>query len=305
VQLGALLRSHDLYRSRAAVRAYGLLRRAASRVGLQVVLRTFYSPIPDVDVLTSASFDRVSPLAGVGFDLDAQLHWARELPMAEFAPAGAPGAEPAYLRGTEAYPLLDATVLYGTIRRLRPARVVELGSGASTLVITQALVANARDGGAPAQLEVFDPYPSSVTETLPGITELHRARAQDAPLAGFERMGAGDVLFVDTTHTVKLGSDVNFVVLEVLPRLAPGVVVHFHDIFLPYEYPRTWLEDYGLYWTEQYLLQAFLSLNADYEVVLAVHALARERPAELAAALPAGVGLTAGAAFWIRRRGRP
>jgi hypothetical protein len=146
MQLGALLRSHDLYRSRAAVRAYGLLRRAASRLGLQVVLRTFYSPIPDVDVLSAATFDRVSPLAGVGFDLDAQLRWARELaaPMAEFAPADAPGAEPAYLRGTEAYPLLDATVLYGMIRRLRPARVLELGSGASTLVITQALVANAR-----------------------------------------------------------------------------------------------------------------------------------------------------------------
>ena len=83
-----------------------------------------------------------------------------------------------------------------------------------------------------------------------------------------------------------MGSDVNFVVLDVLPRLAPGVVVHFHDIFLPYEYPRTWLEDYALYWNEQYLLQAFLSLNPDYEVLCAVAALSADHSEDFQAILP-------------------
>jgi hypothetical protein len=219
--------------------------------------------------------------------------------MAEFAPVEHP-AGPEYARGTESYPLLDATLLYAVVRRLRPRRVIELGSGASTLITAQALAANAADGS-PAELEVYDPYPGVVSDGLRGFTRLHRTRAQDVPLDAFAQLGDGDVLFVDTTHTVKLGSDVNFIVLEVLPRLAAGVTVHFHDIFLPYEYPRRWLEDYALYWSEQYLLQAFLSLNRDYEVLLATAALVRDRPSELRALLPAGVEPAAGASFWIRR----
>jgi Methyltransferase domain len=298
MQLGALMRRRSLYGSPAAVRAYRLLRAGAGRVGLQLVLRTFYSPIPELAELPADAFDRRSALSGVDFDLDAQLAFARGLRdgMAEFAPVEHP-AGPEYARGTESYPLLDATVLYAMVRRLRPRRVLELGSGASTLVTAQALAANGQ-----GELEVYDPYPGVAQDGLRGLTRLERRRAQDVPLAAFERLGAGDVLFVDTTHTVKLGSDVNFVVLEVLPRLAPDVAVHFHDIFLPYEYPRRWLEDYALYWSEQYLLQAFLSLNAGYEVLLATHALARERGAELAQLLPAGVDLAAGGSFWIRRR---
>jgi Methyltransferase domain len=126
-------------------------------------------------------------------------------------------------------------------------------------------------------------------------------RAQDVPASTFASLAARDVLFVDTTHTVKVGSDVNHIVLDVLPRLAPGVVVHFHDIFLPYEYPRRWLEDFGLYWSEQYLLQAFLALNPDFEVLVAVTALLRERGDAFAALLPDGATRGGGAAFWIRR----
>src|SRR4029079_12969350 len=124
---------------------------------------------------------------------------------------------------------------------------------------------NAADGS-PLTLEVFDPFPGVVSEGLPGLSRLERIGAQQVPLETFESLESGDVLFVDTTHTVKVGSDVNFIVLEVLPRLREGVHVHLHDIFLPYEYPRKWLEDYGLYWTEQYLVHAFLVYNSAFEV---------------------------------------
>lgn len=305
MEIADFVRRHDLYSDPRVVAAFRALRRGASRIGLQVVPRSFYSPIPDLDALPAGTFERRSELPGVRFDLDAQLAWARErlaAPMAEFDPPteATADAPPAYVRGTATYPLLDATVLYGVMRALRPARVVELGSGASTLVTAQALEANGRDGS-PGELEVFDPYPGALDGGLRGVMRLHRRRAQDVEPETFASLRAGDVLFVDTTHTVKLGSDVNFVILEVLPRLAPGVVVHFHDIFLPYEYPRRWLEDFGLYWAEQYLLQAFLSLNADFEVLLAVAALARDRREQLAELLPAGVTTAAGAAFWLRR----
>jgi hypothetical protein len=285
MELGAFIRRHNVYEDRRVVAAFRMLRRGAARVGLHVVPKSFYSAIPDVAALPPGTFERRSPLAGVRLDLDAQLAWAREhlaAPMRELTPPAAPTYGP-----------VDSVVLYGMLRALRPKRVIELGSGASTRITAQALAANGE-----GELEVFDPYPG---DGLDGAVRLHRVLAQDVPPERFEALGAGDVLFVDTTHTVKIGSDVNFIVLDVLPRLAPGVVVHFHDIFLPYEYPRRWLEDFGLYWAEQYLLQAFLACNRDFEVLFAVAALSRDRAERFAELLPETVTQRAGAAFWLRR----
>jgi hypothetical protein len=142
-----------------------------------------------------------------------------------------------------------------------------------------------------------------ISEATPGVTRLERLPAQEVPLAEFESLGRGDVLFVDTTHTVKLAGDVNFIVLDVLPLLAPGVVVHVHDVFLPREYPRAWLEDLGLIWSEQYLLQAFLAMNSGYEVLLSANALAAERPDVLGAAVSSWRLRGLPGAFWIRRTG--
>ena len=94
-----------------------------------------------------------------------------------------------------------------------------------------------------------------------------------------------DILFIDTTHTVKIGSDVNRLMLEVLPTLRPGVLVHVHDIFLPYEYPRGFFESQCC-WQEQYLLQALLAENPNFEVLLPAAAIARERPELISALMP-------------------
>jgi hypothetical protein len=201
----------------------------------------------------------------------------------------------------DSYTEADASMLWAMIRSTEPKRVVELGSGHSTLVTAQALRRNATDGGDTPSLEVFDPFPSVVDDGLPGLTRLERIGAQQVPLSTFETLEAGDVLFVDTTHTVKVGSDVNFIVLEVLPRLREGVHVHLHDIFLPYEYPRQWLEDYGLYWTEQYLVHAFLAFNSGFEVLASMHALQRDRRDAMAELLPPAVADWPGGAFWMRR----
>jgi hypothetical protein len=304
LEKGRLFRERNFYQSRAAVSAYRGVRRVLSKAGVQVVAKTFYSPIPDLDALPAGTFDRVSALPGIDWDVDAQLRFVHEQlgdAMREFQPPASANGDRWQYATNECYTLADATLLYGMLRSLRPRRVLELGSGHSTLVTAQAGRANAADGH-PLELDVYDPFPSVVGEGLPGLGRLERTPAQDVPLAAFERLQAGDVVFVDTTHTVKVGGDVNFIVLEVLPRLAEGVVVHLHDIFLPYEYPKKWLEDYGLYWTEQYLLQAFLALNSGYEVLAALHALQRGRRDQLADVLaPAAVDWPGGA-FWMRRR---
>jgi Methyltransferase domain len=270
-------------------------------------VRSFYSPIPQLRGLDEGIWSRRSELAGIELDLDHQAQLV-EGELAPYvteldAPEGGAGEPGELFLANGSYEYVDAEVLYAMVRHLRPARILELGSGYSTLLMARAAEANARDGDQTA-LESYDPFPGPAREGLPGLRRLNPTPVQQVPIADFERLGSGDLLFVDTTHSVKLGSDVNRIVLDVLPRLRAGVIVHFHDVFLPYEYPRHFSEGLGMYWTEQYLLQAFLSLNRDYEVLLALHALARERPAALEAAVPSWrLRPGWGASFWIRRRG--
>jgi hypothetical protein len=218
-------------------------------------------------------------MPSVGFDLEAQRRLLAELE-ALMPPPDQDLGGPWY--GGD-----DARVLFGMVRHLKPRRIVELGSGSSSRVIQAAADANRAEGNELSHA-IFDPFPESVP--VPTSAKVERLGATAVPAEQFERLEASDVLFVDTTHTVKTGGDVNHIVLNILPRLRPGVVVHFHDVFLPYEYPRDWVVEKRLAWAEQYLLQAFLAFNRSFEVLLAAYALARD-------------GRLRGqpGAFWIRR----
>lgn len=303
---GTAIRRRGLWENRAAVRAYSVARSVADKLGLQLVLKTYYSPIPDLRGLPAEIWSEPDPMRGIEFDLDAQATFLeRELSFSlqEFAPDETVGGTYSYDVGNASYPLPDARLLYALVRSWRPRSIVELGSGQTSRVIAQAIRRNAASGH-DLSYRVFDPFPTAIDSGLPGLTELVRIGAQSVPENVFTELISGDMLVVDTTHTVKLGSEVNRIVLRVLPLLAPGVLVHFHDISLPYEYPRYLFDDYALYWAEQYLLQAFLSMNPSFEVLCAVHALSRDRPEAAAAA-----GLTSqgqsGGAFWIRRKADP
>jgi hypothetical protein len=298
---GSVIRSRRLWDSKLAVSAYALARRAAERVGLQLVLKTYYSPIPDLSTIPERVWQDPDPMRGIELDLDAQLaQMSKRLAphIDEFDRATGTGL--AYDGLNASYPVPDARLLYAIVRELRPSSIVELGSGQTSRVIARACAANAGEG-AQSRFEAFDPFPTAVDDSLPGLATLHRVPAQEVPEQVFRELGDGDVLFVDTTHTVKLGSDVNRIVLRILPLLAPGVVVHFHDICLPYEYPRYLFEEYALYWAEQYLLQAFLSMNPSFEVLYATDALCRARRSEVASVGLAAAG-ESGSSFWIRRR---
>lgn len=300
---GTAIRRRRLWESRAAVRGYSLARAMADRCGLQLMLKTYYSPIPDLRVLPSETWSEPDPMIGIGFDLDAQAAFLEnELAdhLKEFVPDEVVDAGYRYDVDNASYPLPDARVLFAQIRRLRPRAIVELGSGQTSRVIAQACRMNAADGHEPIY-RAFDPFPTAIDASLPGLSELVRIDAQKVPDEVFAKLTSGDILFVDTTHTVKLGSEVNRIVLRILPQLASGVLVHFHDISLPYEYPRYLFEEYALCWTEQYLLQAFLCMNSNFEVLCAVHALCRDRP-ETAAATGLATQDERGGAFWIRRK---
>lgn len=272
-----------------------------------IVMSDYYSPIPKLDQLPEDIWDRRSILGGV----DLRVEQAIELIEAELAPFVAeldmPESGPVppgtFFLQNENYESVDAELLYAVLRARKPRRVVELGSGFSTLLIGEAARRNAADGVASEHV-AYDPFPRAqiLGEAPPAPTRFEPISATDVPLETFQSLEAGDVLFVDTTHTVKLGSDVNHIVLDVLPVLAPGVLVHFHDIFLPYEYPRAWFEEMQYYWAEQYLLQAFLAFNDSFEVVIPALAVAREHPNRLAAVVPSFVPGKQPGAIWLARR---
>ena len=278
------------------------MKRAARAVGVEIVPHDTYSPIPLVP-RGDEPWSRRASLVGIELDLAAQLEFldsALSRYFAEFVPVPDKAADGEFYLWNEYYQGVDAEILYAMIRHLKPRRVLELGSGFSTLVTAAACSANRREGS-PGELVAIDPSPRINLQPGPFL-RIERCGAESLPLERYLELGPGDVLFIDSSHTVKLGSEVNFIVLEVLPRLQPGVIVHFHDIFLPFEYPRAWFER-GTYLSEQYLLHAFLVENPGYKILLAVHALCRDHTDRLAAAIP-----TLGAdrenypsAFWLVR----
>ena len=268
-----------------------LLRRAARGAGYDLVRADFYSPIANTSMLAPEIWERQAPMPGLELDLDAQLRLIEQrlLPhLGSFTHLENPMYGP-----------MDAHVLYAIVRDARPRRVLELGSGYSTLIIEQALAGR---GGAAASHEVVDPHPSPLITTLDRRLRVDERSAAALPDDRFTSLEAGDILFVDTSHVIRPGGEVMRIVLEVLPALASGVLVHFHDIFRPFEYPRVLYDVFDVHWQEQYLVQAFLSFNELYTVLCANHALWRLRRELVKPLFP---GLHEGmqpSAFWIVRR---
>jgi methyltransferase family protein len=283
-----------------------LARRIARRAGLDVVRGDFYSPIVDAAALPAELWEQPSPMPGLTLDLDAQLRFldAELMPfILEFASGVQAGRSgPSIPLENPFYGPMDSHVLYGMLRRFRPRRVLELGSGYSTLIAEQALTVNRTERGIEAQHDIVDPFPSPLLDSIAADVNVHPVSGASIPANWFTALGHDDVLFVDTSHTVKPGGEVVRLVLEALGELRPGVIVHFHDIFRPFPYPRVLYERFGVHWQEQYLLQALLAANPHFEVLCANHALWRLRRE---AVIGRFAGLREGmepSGFWFRRR---
>lgn len=265
--------------------------------GMDVVERGYASPIPDPALLPDSLWGRRSEFRGVEFDLEAQMAFLHDdlgPYLSEFRPPTEPtGVDTDYYLHNRMYGPVDADVLYSIIRNAKPARIIETGSGFSSKVIGQALAVNAADGHS-CDYRIFDPYPGESAPVaaplrMASAPELRKVSATDVPVSEYAELRAGDILFADTSHTVKTGGEVNYLLLEVLPALAPGVIVHIHDIYIPWEYPRDWIERFRYYWAEQYLVHAFLVFNTEYEVLFSSWAAVHDRGQELARLIPSFV----------------
>jgi len=280
------------------------------RLGLHVVRNHFYSPIPDTRRLDDTVFTRKSALVGIEFDVDKQVERLRGF-RARFAAEyeSIPRMRNRHARDrfsldNASFGSVDAEMWWCILRDAKPNRIIEVGSGNSTLLALEALAKNATEGHT-CEYIVVDPYPRQLivdfAERNAGF-RLIRSRVQDVPMDVFQQLGNGDILFIDSSHVASIDSDVCFEILEVLPRLAPGVMIHIHDVMLPMNYPKLWME-HLYFWNEQYLLQAFLSFNDEFEIVFAGGILALDRSRELKEVFTSfEPGQTRPGSFWIRRR---
>jgi predicted O-methyltransferase YrrM len=262
--------------------------RLALRLGVIVLPRHFYASVSSVLDLerTKAVWARKSDLPGIRSPLEDQAANLRRICL----PYGSEYAGNRFYRdGVDqrfglGYGYIEAQALHGVLRHFRPTRVIEVGGGVSTYCMASALQLNHASGGPRARLTTIDPAPSAALTNFAGV-ELVRAEVQTVPLSLFSELGERDLLFVDSSHTVRPGSDVNFLILEVLPRLKRGVLVHFHDIFLPYDYQRNVLQTY-FQWMETSLLRAYLMDNSRASVLFCLSQLHYDCPEVLREVFP-------------------
>lgn len=270
----------------------------------------FYSPIPDRGFIASSAatlFPPEWPRALPGIDLNE----GRQLELIEAfkafrdeCPFKPEGQDPS-LRGVFSntmYCGTEGALLYFMMRYLRPKRIVEVGCGYSTGF---GFDTNERFLDGKVQYTLIEPYTERLRQQVrPGDlekVELLETPVQAVPKAVFERLEANDILFIDSTHVSKVGSDVNFLLFEVLPLLKKGVFVHVHDIFYPFEYPKDWFAQ-GYFWNEAYLLRAFLQFNGAFSIAFFHDYLLKVHRERLLEALPV---LSWGQNIWLEKRVGP
>ncbi len=265
----------------------------------------FYQPIPDLNDLRSRKvWDRVSPLRGINMNPDSQIALLKEM-AALFGheckwpldPTSNP--DDFYLRNNS-FGFQCASLLHYMIRYFAPKKIIEVGSGFSSRIISSAIKLNT---DTQCEYSIIDPYPGETVKRLKANLNINRV--EEVPESFFEQLESGDILFIDSSHCVRIGGDVNYLILDVLPVLKKGVIIHFHDIPMPSEYGEIYFTNpkFRMFWTESYLLQAFLMFNNSFSVLASVGYLYRHHPEILPQIFlndPLGTG---SGSIWLRRVG--
>ncbi|AGA70304.1 hypothetical protein Desdi_2892 [Desulfitobacterium dichloroeliminans LMG P-21439] len=268
--------------------------------------RHFYQPIPDIKDLERRNiWERKSKLSGIRWEADRYVANLKDI--AKYQPAYdwalSATADPLEFHlANSSFSYICASFLYGMIRKHRPQKIIEIGSGNSTRVIRKAIMDNMSDGVPPTSYKVIDPYCAFGSLDH---AEIINMPVEEVDLTIFEELEENDILFIDSSHTVRIGGDVNYEILEILPILGPGVLIHFHDIPMPYEYGKTYATDptFRVFWTESYLLQAFFVFNDSFEVLLPAMYLLQEQLAVCNECYPSMMNTDSwhSASLWLRR----
>jgi len=245
------------------------------RIGFHVLPVHYYSPIPDTRQLCKRSelLTQEHPMYGVDLRKDAQLDVLNLLKdyEDEYRHAGG-GIFGITQSEMPSYAPINALALYAFVRHFKPKRVIEVGAGMSTKITSVAMTKNKKQAHT-GEFIVIEPYPTNeLRKGYEGVSRLIVEKVEDVAISIFKDLGADDILFIDSSHTVKPLGDVNYLFLRVIPQLKPGVIIHVHDIFFPVEYLPHHFFNQGLkmFWQEQYLLHGFLMFNHEFEVMLSM-----------------------------------
>jgi hypothetical protein len=266
----------------------------------------FYSALPCIEEIRKKEntvWGRVPPeLPGIDLDIQGQLGlldefagYYRDLPFRAKQENGL-----RYFYENPNYPYGDAAFLHCMMRKLRPRRIIEAGSGYSSCVMIDT---NELFLGGTTEITFVEPYPDLLVSLFhPGDKEKYPIIArglQEVELDRFRLLQEGDILFIDSTHVSKLNSDVNHILFKILPVLKSGVHIHFHDIFYPFEYPKEWIYA-GRAWNENYILRAFMQYNSAFKIVLFGSFLAQLHRNKIEEALPICLK-NPGGSIWIKK----
>lgn len=293
----------SLYVRSAGFERMPLARKIYLKLGVLPIRRHYYEPFFDPSDF-SKSLDEDRPLPGIDLReteqlaLLGKLNYRKELLEIPRDDVG----ERCFYYNNDFFAPGDAEFLYAMIRYYRPRRIIEVGSGNSTLMMLDALKANQLDcNGYECSLACIEPYESLWLEEH-GVSVL-RKRVEEIDLETFSSLESGDILFIDSSHVIKPQGDVLYLYLQVLPLLKSGVFVHIHDVMTPKDYFHTWVVDKLQLWNEQYILEAFLTLNNNFAVIAALNYLKHhhfDRLAEVCPVLAENSASEPGS-FWLRR----
>lgn len=244
------------------------------KLGFHIVPNHYYSPIPDTRMLTDEIFSKYTDLIGIDINESEQLEllsifesnfkteynkfprYKTKVPYQYYIKNGH------FMSG-------DSEILYSMVRYFKPKKIIEIGAGYSTFCSALAILKNKiEDSNYKCELISIEPFPKDIFKKgFPGFSKLIPKKLEELPVSIFKTLNENDILFIDSSHVLKVGGDVKYEYLEILPRLNNGVLIHIHDILLPAEYPRDYVFDLFRFWNEQYLLQAFLIFNRNYKIL--------------------------------------
>jgi hypothetical protein len=245
--------------------------RMFQHIGITVSPNHYYWPVPDFRELESRKWPAEADTPGLDLAFERQLNFLQTVVpryQAEWQSDSAPFFSVSYNYNNGFFETVDAEIAYCLVRHYKPKRIVEVGGGYSSRVMAAALDLNLKLDGVCGELVTIDPYPDRFPQkALSDRLHLITKNIQDVDLDVFLSLQSGDFLFLDSSHVVGIGSDVVREYLEIVPRLASGVLIHAHDIFIPADYPREAVLHNLAFWSEQYLLQALLMFNPQFEVL--------------------------------------
>ncbi len=270
------------------IRFFPVSEKIFMKTGVLPVRDQYYHPLINPKKYLKRSLQEDRQLPGIDMNVEAQLQLLQNFnynnELTTFPTLPVEGKK-AFYYDNKMCDRGDSEILYSMVRYFKPRKIIEIGSGNSTLMTVEAIKRNEVEGASTkTELICIEPYEQPWLETL-GVTVI-RKPVEECDISIFGELKENDILFIDSSHIIRPQGDVLFEYLELLPRINKGVIIHVHDIFSPKDYPDDWILKDHLLWNEQYLLEAFLSYNSDFEIISSLNYLFHNKRENLFAKCP-------------------